>query len=211
LARRRWRDNYVVLLLQNYKCAPFETWGVGAEVKKMGSRDIWYVEATADVLAAGREELRNVLAKVVREAVARGWVYTGRAEGWLEKLERGRVSMEGWPKYLVRLARSGALEVRYHSTDTDSIERRAQQLRDMGLKRGVHFSVKKPEGGKTGYVSILKEGLAHAAWLSVYGSGRQRELAADFVKYILKRAEEEGKEVYEKAQKIIEEGMSRGS
>jgi len=79
----------------------------------------------------------------------------------------------------------------------------------MGLEEGRHFSVKKPEGGKAGYVSILKEGLARAAWLSVYGSGRQRELAADFVKYILKRAEEEGKEVYKKAQKIIEEGMSR--
>jgi hypothetical protein len=163
------------------------------------------------MLAAGREELRKALAEVVREAVTRGWVYAGKAEGWLEKLERGRVSMEGWPKYEVGLSGSGLLEVRFGSTDTDSIERRAQQLRDMGLKRGVHFSVKKPEGGKTGYVSILKEGLAHAAWLSVYGSGRQREPAADFVKYILKRAEEEGKEVYEKAQKIIEEGMSRGS
>jgi hypothetical protein len=39
-ARRRWRDNYVALLLQNYKYAPFETWGVGAEVKKVGGRDI---------------------------------------------------------------------------------------------------------------------------------------------------------------------------
>jgi hypothetical protein len=59
--------------LQNYKCASFETWGVGAEVKKVGSRDIWYVEVAADMLAAGREELRKALAKVVREALARGW------------------------------------------------------------------------------------------------------------------------------------------
>ncbi len=33
----------------------------------------------------------------------------------------------------------------------------------------------------------------------------------DFVKYILRRADEAGKEVYEKATKIVEEGMSRGS
>jgi hypothetical protein len=59
--------------LQNYKCASFETWGVGAEVKRKGSMDIWYVKATADMLAAGRGELRKALAKVVREAVARGW------------------------------------------------------------------------------------------------------------------------------------------
>jgi hypothetical protein len=48
----------------------------------------------------------------------------------------------------------------------------------MGLKRGVHFSVKMPEGGKAGYVSILKEGLAYAARLSVRGKDeQQRELA----------------------------------
>ncbi len=55
----------------------------------------------------------------------------------------------------------------------------------MGLEEGVHFTVKMPEEGRYGYVRILKEGLAHAACLSVYGSGRQRELAAAFVNYIL--------------------------
>jgi hypothetical protein len=58
-------------------------------------------------------------------------------------------------------------------------------------------------------ISILREGLEHAAWLSVYGSGEQRRLAAEFVSYIPQRAEEAGKEVYEKATKIVEEGMSR--
>jgi hypothetical protein len=53
--------------------------------------------------------------------------------------------------------------------------------------------------------------LVYAAWLSVYGSGSQRELATEFVEYILQRAREAGKEVYEKAKEIIEEGMSRGS
>jgi hypothetical protein len=81
----------------------------------------------------------------------------------------------------------------------------------MGLEEGVHFSVKMPAGGKAGYVRILKEGLAYAARLSVRGKGEQRDLAAEFVEYILQRAEKEGKEVYEKAQKIIEEGKTRGS
>ncbi len=53
--------------------------------------------------------------------------------------------------------------------------------------------------------------MAHVAFLSVYGEGEQRDLAAAFVEYILQRAEEEGKEVYKKAKKIVEEGMSRGS
>jgi hypothetical protein len=92
-----------------------------------------------------------------------------------------------------------------------NIEREARRFRDMGLVEDVHFTVKMPEEGHDGYVRILREGLAYAAWLSVYGSGMQRELAAEFVKYILQRAWEEGEEVYEKAKKIVEEGKARGS
>jgi hypothetical protein len=53
--------------------------------------------------------------------------------------------------------------------------------------------------------------LAHAAWLSEYGSGEHQKPAAEFVKYILERAREAGGDVYEKASKIIEEGTARGS
>jgi len=189
--------------------------GVTAEVRKetrkKGDRDVWYVEATTDVLAAGREELRKAIANVVREAIASGWVDTGKAEGWLKKLEEGRVLREGWPKYSVGLAK-GALEVRFISTNPDSIEREAQRLRDIGLVEGRHFSVKMPEGGRDGYVSILKEGLAYAAWLSVHSKDKdQRELAADFVKIILQRAEEAGEDVRKKAEEIVEEGKAWGS
>ena len=81
----------------------------------------------------------------------------------------------------------------------------------MGLEEGRHFSVKMPEGGgKAGYVYIRREGLAYAARLSEYGSGEQQRLAAEFINYILQRAEEAGKEVYEKAREIVEEGKARG-
>jgi hypothetical protein len=149
---------------------------------------VWYVYAYTDVLAAGREELRKALAEIVREALARGWIDASKAEGWLEELENGITLMEGWPKCLVRLSSSGALEVKYQSTSPDSIVQEAQRFREMGLKEGVHFTVKMPEGIKKGYVNILKEGLTYAAWLSVYGSGRQRELVAEFISYILQRA-----------------------
>jgi len=185
--------------------------GVSAEVKKEGSRDKWYVVATTDRLAAGHERLRKALAKIVRKAVENGWVDAGKAEGWLEKLERGHTLKEGWPKYKVGLSSSGALEVKFSSTNLDSIAREAQWLENMGLVKGVHFTVKMPEGGKAGYVYIRREGLAYAVWLSVHGSGRQREQAADFVEYILQRAKEKGEDVYKKALEIVEEGMSRGS
>ncbi len=183
--------------------------GVNVDVRKEGGRDVWHVEATTDMLAAGREELRKALAEIVE--TARKSVGEEKAKRWLEKLGKGRVLKEGWPEYDMQLTRNGALVVRFGSTDRNSIEREKQRLENMGLEEGRHFTVKMPEGGKAGYVNILKEGLAHAAWLSVYGSERQRELAADFVKYILERAEKAGEEVSEKAREIIEEGMSRGS
>jgi hypothetical protein len=73
------------------------------------------------------------------------------------RLERGRVLREGWPKYYVGL-KDGALVVRFGSADSDSIAREKQRLENMGLVEGVHFTVKMPEGGKKGYVSILKRG-----------------------------------------------------
>jgi hypothetical protein len=102
--------------------------------------------------------------------------------------------------------------VRFASTNSGNIEREAQRLMEMGLEEGRHFTVKMPEGGKAGYVSILREGLKRAAFLSVYGKDeQQRRLAAEFVEYILRRAEEAGKEVSEKAKEIVEEGRARGS
>ncbi len=77
--------------------------GVTAEVKKEGNRDVWYVYASTDMFAAGREELRKVLAEFVRAAVKNGGVDEKKAEHWLEKLESGITLKEGWPKYFVRL------------------------------------------------------------------------------------------------------------
>jgi len=184
--------------------------GVGSEVKKEGGRDEWYVRAYTDMLATGREEFRRALAEIVRMAVESGWVEAGKAEGWLEKLVRGRVLMEGWPKYLVRLV-EGALEVSFSSTNPSNIERETQRLKKMGLVEGVHFSVKMPEEGRYGYVRILREGLERAAWLLVHGSGEQQRLAAEFIEYVLQRSKEAGDDVYEKAKKIMEEGKARGS
>jgi len=184
--------------------------GVGAEVKEKGSRDEWYVIAYTDMLAAGRKELRDALAEIVRRAVESGWISEETAKHWFDKLEKGRVLREGWPKYNVGL-KEGALEVRYQSTNPGSIEREVQRLRGMGLEEGRHFSVRMPGGGRKGYVLILKEGLAYAAWLSVHGSGERQKLAAEFVGYILDRAREEGDDVRRKAEEVVEEGRARGS
>jgi len=183
--------------------------GVNVEVKRVKDEDKWYVRAYTDMLAAGREELRKALAEIVE--TARESVGEEKAERWQEKLEKGRVLMEGWPKYYVRLSSSGALEVRFASTDRNSIEQEVQRLEKMGLKRGVHFSVNMPEEGRHGYVYIRREGLAHAAWLSVHGEGEQQRLAARFVELILQRAEEAGDDVRKKAEEIVKKGKERDS
>ena len=133
-----------------------------------------------------------------------------KAEGWLKKLEKGLTLKEGWPKYYVGLI-DGALVIRFSSTDRNNIEREAQRLKEMGLGEGVHFTVKMPEEGRQGYVRILREGLERAAWLSVRGKGEQRRLAAEFVEYILQRAEEAGDDVRKKAEEIVDEGKAWGS
>ncbi|MFP3213379.1 MAG: PaRep2b protein [Thermoproteus sp.] len=183
--------------------------GVSAEVEKAGGGDVWYVVATTDKLAAGREELRKALAEIVE--TARKSVGEEKAERWLKKLESGLTLEEGWPKYNIQLT-EGALVVRFASTDRNSIEQEAQRFREMGLEEGRHFTVKMPEEGRYGYVYIRREGLAYAAWLSVYGKDeKQRSLAADFVKRILQRAEEAGDDVRKKAEEIVKEGKERGS
>jgi hypothetical protein len=63
--------------------------GVSAEVKRRGDGDGWYVRASTVVLAAAREELRKALAVIIKTAFARGLVDAGKAERWVEKLERG--------------------------------------------------------------------------------------------------------------------------
>jgi hypothetical protein len=185
--------------------------GIDADVERVGGRGVWQVWATTNKLAAGHERLRGAIADIVRKAAESGWVDAGRAERWLDKLEGGITLREGWPKYHVRLDHSGALEVRYHSTNPEGIEREARRLRDMGLEEGRHFSVRMPEEGRDGYVLVLKDGLMRAAWLSVHGEGDQQKLAAEFIGYILQRAREEGDAVYKKAEEIVEEGRARGS
>jgi hypothetical protein len=181
--------------------------GVAAEARE-GAGGFWRVAASVGRLAAAAAELREAVAKAVREAAEAGLVPGARARRWLEALERGRTPPRG---YGLTLSRSGALMVRYISTNPSNIEREAQRLREVGLVEGLHFTVKMPEGGRAGYVSVLKEGLVYAAWLAAGGSGERQKLAADFVGRILEKAEARGGAVYEKVRKAVEAGRAVGS
>jgi hypothetical protein len=162
------------------------------------------------MLAAGRKELRDALAEIVKKAVEKDLVKADKAERWLEKLESGHMLKEEWPNE-VRLVR-GVPEVRFRSTNRNSIEQMAQRLRNIGLEEDKHFTVKMPEkDGEEGYVCIRRKGLERAAWLSVHGEGEQQRLAADFVEHILKMAKDRGDDVRKKAEEIVMKGMERRS
>jgi hypothetical protein len=69
--------------------------GVSAGVRREGGSGEWHVWATTNKLAAGREELRDAIAEIVRTAVKNGLVDEKKAEGWLEKLKEGLTLSEG--------------------------------------------------------------------------------------------------------------------
>jgi len=119
--------------------------GVSAEVGKVGGGGVWQVRAATDVLAAGRKELREALAEIIKTARDNGWVDEKKARRWLEKLEGGVVAWEG-KKFMVRLV-EGALVVSFSSTSRESLEEVAREFKAMGLEEGVHFTVR--WGGET--------------------------------------------------------------
>jgi nucleotide-binding universal stress UspA family protein len=182
--------------------------GVGAEVKKVGGGGVWQVRAATDVLAAGRKELREALAEIVKTARDNGWVDEKKVRRWLEKLEGGVVAWEG-KKFMVRLSGSGALVVSFRSTSRKSVEDVVREFKAMGLVEDVHFTVR--WGGGRGRVYLLAEGVRRLAWVSIHGEGEQRQRAAEFLKFLEERAKAKGAEVLRKLEALVEEGRGRGA
>ena len=79
--------------------------GVETRVRKEGGRDVWYLGATTDQLAAGGEELRRELAKAVRQAREMGLLEEGKARRWIEKFEAGVSTWHGY-KFTVGLKKA---------------------------------------------------------------------------------------------------------
>jgi hypothetical protein len=181
--------------------------GVNAEVKKVGNGGVWQVRAATDALAAGCEELRKALAKVVETARDNDWVDERRAMRWLEKLEKGMTAWEG-KKFMVSLVK-GALVIRFSSTSRESVEEVAREFKAMGLEEGVHFTVK--WSGGRGSVYLLAEGVRRLAWVSIHGEEGQRRRAAEFLKFLEEKARAKGEEVLRKLEALLEEGRSRGT
>jgi hypothetical protein len=110
--------------------------GVSAEVKKGGGRDVWYVKPPPTSLRLGA---RSSEKPSPRSSGGRRERLGGRRQGGALAGEAGEgPRVEGGLAEVPRGAgTSGALVVRFSSTNPDSIEREAQRLREMGLEEGV--------------------------------------------------------------------------
>jgi hypothetical protein len=182
--------------------------GVSAEVKrKEDGRGEWRVEATTDMLAAGREELRKALAEIVKTARDNGWVDEKKARRWLEKLEKGVATWEG-KKFSMRVI-EGALEVRFSPTSRESLEEVTREFKTMGLVEGVYFTAR--WSGGRGSVYLLAKGVRRLKWVSEHGEEEQRRRAAEFLKFLEAKARAKGEEVLRKLEALVEKGRSRGT
>jgi hypothetical protein len=126
--------------------------GVNTEAKKREGRDVWYVIATTDRLAAGREELRKALADIVRKAVENGWMDASKAGRWLEKLEGGLTLWEGWPRYNVQLILKGRRE------EGEKVYEKAKEIVEEGRVEGLPDAEGLREGGRSGRQKTQGEG-----------------------------------------------------
>jgi hypothetical protein len=179
--------------------------GVEAELKnywdKSVNREKWYVKASIDKLAAARKELREAIAQVVWQAEEAGLLSREKAQSWLQKLLRIRFS--------ALLDSRGALRVMYKSTSPLAVEYAAERLQRLGLRPGVHYRAKKPQGGGRGWVAITPEGLRHLAYLAAQAQDEQiRAEAAQLLQQVKEAAEGEARRRLEEE---IEAGRSRGT
>jgi hypothetical protein len=179
--------------------------GVEAELKnywdKSVNREKWYIKASIDKLAAARKELREAIAQVVRQAEEAGLLSREKAQSWLQKLLRMRFS--------ALLDSRGALRVMYKSTSPLAVEYAAERLQRLGLRPGVHYRAKKPQGGRRGWVAITPEGLRHLAYLAAQAQDEQiRTEATQLLQQVKEAAEGETRRRLEEE---IEAGRSRGA
>jgi hypothetical protein len=161
--------------------------GVETRVRKEGGRDVWYLGAATDQLAAGGEELRRELAKAVRQAREMGLLEEGKARRWVEKFEAGVSTWHGY-KFTVGLEKS-ALRVELNYTRRENIEKMKEKLGPLGLREGEHFTVTWLGEEKVGHLRLLKEGIIELAYVAKHGPEPQRLEAAELLNNLRRRAE----------------------
>jgi len=171
---------------------------LGVDAKVYHNKKVWRIFASLSGLAGADRTLKEVIIASIEAAVERGWIDAKKAQRWIAKIECVHTYSVGE-------------KLTIYSKHPEVLEREAQRLREMGLVEGLHFTVKMPDDRTVGRLRILAKGLAYIAWLSIHGSGRQRELAGKFLEQILRAAQAKGGDAYRRVKRAVDAGMTRGS
>ena len=125
--------------------------------------------------------------------------------------ERGWIDGRNGQRWIGRIICAHVLggKLAIYSKLWEVLERELQLLREMGLAEGRRLALKMPEGSGVGRLGILVGCLERIAWLSVRGTGRQREPARGLLERILCAASAEGRDACGKAKKAVDRVISR--
>jgi len=186
--------------------------GVRAEPKK--KRNVWYISVSTNTLADRRvlPKFREVLAEAVERAMRNGWVDAEKAEWWIKKLREGVTVAEDKPMFKIQVV-DNSLAIVYHAISGERLKQYVKQLEELGLEKGIHFTVKQPEDGKKGHLRITVEGVRKLEELVRHAEDPEiRAKAEQWLNHLLERARESGgEEARKKLEELVEEGAARGA
>jgi hypothetical protein len=188
---------------------------VGKHYEKSRNRDVWYVGATTNALAAEsvHETVRRAVAEFLRLCREAGAVGEDTYRRLAGKFERG-VPEWGEVRFSVKLTKDGTVVVGFEPRDPQSFREAVEFLRGLGMRDRcegewciVHFTAREPGEGKRGFVRITADGLRYIGWLALHGDERAQRLK----EMLLKEAERKGGEVRWRLEEYFREGEQWGS
>jgi hypothetical protein len=189
--------------------------GVSVDVRKRGNRDVWYIVATTNALAAEsvHEAVRRAVAEFLGQCREAGVLAEDTYDRLVKKFERGLPEW-GEVRFSVLLTKNGAVNAWCQPRNPESFRKAVEFLRGLGMRDTcegewcfVHFTAKEPRGGEKGFVRITVDGLKYIGWLASRGDKKAQWLRD----MLLKEAEVKGEEVRRQLERRFSEWEQWGS
>ncbi|AFA40822.1 PaRep2b protein [Pyrobaculum oguniense TE7] len=127
------------------------------EARQYGNK--WRVELTTDSIAAiRRAEWLEAVKALVEALYKNGVISSAKRDELIKEIKAGPnvVEVAGVEMSVVEKKASGSkwLEITYWPTSAEAFEVAVNALRGAGFVEGVHFTAKRPEEGKKGYIYL---------------------------------------------------------
>ncbi|AFA38660.1 PaRep2b protein [Pyrobaculum oguniense TE7] len=132
---------------------------LGAEAEARQHGRYWRVELYTDsITAIRRPEWLDAVKALVEALYKNGVISSAKRDELIKEIKAGpnvveiagvEMSVAAWGK-----AGSEKLVIAYHPGSADAFEAAVKALRGAGFEEGVHFTAKRPEEGKKGYIYL---------------------------------------------------------